>query len=71
MDSVVEQQRQSFLMIRNSMKVIRMDVTINTRITSISMYWYQARSKAADRKCVAPPCLMTYSVQKIAVSSAD
>jgi hypothetical protein len=39
--------------------------------TSRSRYWYQGRSRAADRRCGAPPCLTTYSAQKIAVSRAD
>lgn len=43
-------------------------VTI-TAATSKSRYWYHDRSTAAERKCGAPPCLMTYSVQKMAVSS--
>jgi hypothetical protein len=67
----LEQQRQSLLKIRNKMKEKRMDVTISTKVTSISICWYHVRSKAADRKCAAPPCLMTYSVQKMAVSSGD
>jgi hypothetical protein len=43
----------------------------STAETSRSRYWYQERSRAADRRCGAPLCLMTYSVQKIAVSRAD
>jgi len=47
---------------------IAMDSTI-TAMTSNSRHWYHVRSSAADRRCGAPPCLMTYSVQKMAVSS--
>jgi hypothetical protein len=43
----------------------------STAEISRSRYWYQERSRAADRRCDAPPCLTTYSVQKIAVSRAD
>jgi hypothetical protein len=43
----------------------------STAETSRSRYWYQKRSLAADRRCGAPPCLTTYSLQKIAVSRED
>jgi hypothetical protein len=43
----------------------------NTAETSRRRYWYQEISRAADRRCDAPPCLTTYSVQKMAVSRAD
>jgi hypothetical protein len=51
-----------------------MTVITESRITasmSNSRYWYQARSSIAGRKCGAPLCLITYSVQKMAVSIAD
>ena len=47
---------------------VAIDSTI-TAMTSNSRYWYHVRSSAADLMCGAPPCLMTYSVQKTAVSS--
>jgi hypothetical protein len=49
------------------LKIITMNV-ITAAKTSSGRYWYKVRSKAAERKCGAPPCLMTYSVQKMAVS---
>lgn len=42
-----------------------------TVTTSRSKYWYQDRSIADDRRCPAPWCLMTYSVQKMALSIGD
>jgi hypothetical protein len=47
---------------------IVMDSTM-TAMTSNSRYWYHVRSSAADRRCGAPPYLMMYSDQKMAVSS--
>jgi len=44
---------------------------MNTANTSRRRYWYQASSTAAVRRCGAPACLMTYSVQKMAVSRGD
>ena len=45
--------------------------TINNANKSRRRYWYQASSAAAVRRCGAPACLMTYSVQKMAVSRGD
>jgi len=40
-----------------------------TTMTSRRKYWYQARSSRAERKCGAPLCRITYSVQYTAFSS--
>ena len=41
----------------------------STSITSREWYWKKFRSRAAERKWVAPLCLSTYSVQNTARSS--
>jgi hypothetical protein len=60
--------------LRIMVQAINMNKTVHIQInarTSRSRYWYQARSSTAGCKCGAPLCLMTYSVQKMAVSKAD
>ena len=42
-------------------------ISISVMITSSNKYWCQGRSAPADRRCGAPLCLSTYSVQKMAV----
>lgn len=48
-----------------------MTTMARTPMTSRLWYWNQFRSCAATRRCVAPLCLMTNSVQKVASSSGS
>jgi len=71
---LLEREFSILTSLRSMVQAINMNTTVHRQInaiTSRSRYWYQARSRIAGRKCGAPLCLMTYSVQKMAVSKAD
>lgn len=60
-----------FLNIKYITQTVAKKAVRSTAMTSRSKYWYSGRSAPAVLKCGAPRCLITYSVQKMAVSMGD
>lgn len=44
-------------------------IAIQSATTSKSKYWGSGKSRAGDRRCAAPLCLNTYSIQYTPISS--